>query len=359
MGGLGGDDEQAVEAVASARRHGRKRRRFAQVLLVVSGIVLLLAALVWTQRRSIADNIVRRELEKRGVAARYRVAEIEFGRQRLVDVVLGDPRAPDLVADWIEVDTSVSLNGAQVTGARLGQARLRGTLRPDGTVSFGQIDRLLPPPSGKPFALPDFNVAVEDGRIRLATPYGLIGAKLAGQGNLADGFTGQLAAVSERLSHNGCGIDRLAANLSLRTATTGPSFSGPIRARMASCGDVRLAAPVIDVDARVSSAFDHWRGTARIAADRVAAPQTQVAGLAGTVAIDGSAQGTTGSVDLASQAFVLPQLAGDGLSIAGRYTVGGVPAFEGRVGARGSRLPAATLTRIAGVGDRAAGTPAP
>ncbi|MFD1036566.1 YdbH domain-containing protein [Sphingomonas hankookensis] len=346
-----------MEAVASPPRHGRKRRRFAQVLLVVCGIVLLLAALLWTQRRPIADNIVRRELEKSGVAARYRVAEIGLGRQRLVDVVLGDPRAPDLIADWIDVDTSISLNGAKVTGARVGQARLRATLRPDGTISFGQIDRLLPPPSGKPFALPDFDVAVDDGRIRLATPYGLIGAKLAGKGNLANGFTGQLAAVSERLSLNGCGIERLAANLSLRTATTGPTLAGPIRARAAACSEVRLAAPVIDADATLSPGFDRWRGQARVQAERIAAPQTQVAGLVGTIGFDGSPQGTTGMLDLASQAFALPQLAGDGLAIAGRYAVGGLPAFDGRVGTRGARLGTTTLAQILQVGQGAAGTP--
>lgn len=357
MDGLGGDDDLTGETVASPRRHGHKRRRFAQVLLVVCGIVLLLAALLWTQRRPIADNLVRRELEKRGVAARYRVAQIGLGRQRLVDVVLGDPRAPDLIADWIEVDTQVSLNGAKVTGARVGQARLRATLRPDGTVSFGQIDRLLPPPSGKPFALPDFDVAVDDGRIRLATPYGVIGAKLVGRGNLANGFTGKLAAVAERLSLNGCGIDRLAANLSLRTAGTGPSLSGPVRARAAACGDVRLVGPVVQAEARLSPAFDRWRGRAEVAAERIAAPRTQLSALSGTIGFDGGAQGTTGTLDLASGDFVLPDLSGQGLSIAGRYAVGGVPAFDGRIGARGARLSAAMVARIAGGADAAAGTP--
>lgn len=343
--------------MASPRRHGRRRRRFAQVLLVVSGIVLLLAGLLWTQRKPIADNLVRRELEKRGVAARYRVAQIGLGRQRLVDVVLGDPKAPDLIADWIEIDTDVSLNGAKVTGARVGQARLRATLRPDGTVSFGQIDKLLPPPSGKPFALPDFDVAVDDGRIRLTTPYGLIGAKLAGRGNLADGFTGKLAAVAERLSRNGCAIDRLATNLSLRTAATGPSFSGPIRARAAACGDVRLVAPVVRADATLSPGFDRWRGRAEVAAERIAAPRTQVVALSGTIAFDGHAQGTTGTIDLNSGDFVLPQGAGQGLSIAGRYDIGGVPAFDGRIGARGARLSPAMVAQIARMGDVAVGTP--
>ena len=357
MGGLGGDDDLAGEAVASPRRRGVRRRRFAQMLLVVCGIVLLLAALAWTQRKPIADNLVRRELEKRGVTARYRVAQIGLGRQRLVDVVLGNPDAPDLIADWIEVDTNVSLNGATVTGARVGRARLRATLRPDGTVSFGQIDRLLPPPSGKPFALPDFDVAVDDGRVRLATPYGVIGAKLAGRGNLANGFTGTLAAVAERLSLNGCGIDRLAANLSLRTAATGPSLSGPVRAQSAACGDVRLVGPVVRAEAQLSPAFDRWRGRAGVAAERIAAPRTQLAALSGTIGFDGRAQATTGMLDLASGAFVLPDLAGQGLSIAGRYEVGGVPAFDGRIGARGARLSQGLVAQILRSADAAAGTP--
>ncbi|WP_235530542.1 intermembrane phospholipid transport protein YdbH family protein [Sphingomonas sp. Leaf62] len=357
MGGLGVDDDRAEQAEASPRRAGRRRRRFARVLLVICLLVLALAALLWTQRRSIADDIVRRELERRGVTARYRVAEIGFGRQRLVDVVLGDPRAPDLVADWVEVDTRVDLNGAQVTGARVGQARLRATLRPDGTVSFGQIDRLLPPPSGKPFALPDFNVAVDDGRVRLATPYGLIGAKLAGRGNLANGFVGRLAAVSERLSLNGCGVDRLALNVSLRTATTGPSLTGPVRARQAACGEVRLGSPVIRLDAKLAPAFNGWRGQADVSAAAVAAPQTRVADLSGQIGFEGTAQGTRGTLDLASGAFDLPQLDGAGLSIAGRYQVGGVPAFEGRVGARGARLADAMVTQIEGSGTAANGLP--
>ncbi len=357
MGGLGVDDDRAEQAEAPPRRAGRRRRRFARVLLVVCLLVLALAALLWTQRRSIADDIVRRELERRGVTARYRVAEIGFGRQRLVDVVLGDPKAPDLVADWVEIDTRVDLNGAQVTGARVGQARLRATLRPDGTVSFGQIDRLLPPPSGKPFALPDFDVTVDDGRIRLATPYGLVGAKLAGRGNLANGFVGRLAAVSERLSLNGCGIDRLALNVSLRTTATGPSLTGPVRARQAACGDVRLDSPVIRLDAKLAPALDRWQGQADVAAAAVAAPQTRVADLAGKVGFDGTAQGTHGKLDLASGAFDLPQLDGAGLSIAGRYQVGGVPAFEGRIGARGARLADPMVAQIEASGTAADGLP--
>ena len=67
-----------------------------------------------------------------------------------------------------------------------------GGLSIDGKLTFGSIDRLLPPPTGKPFALPDQVVDVEDVTVRLDTPWGRIGFALRGQGNLSDGFRGGL-----------------------------------------------------------------------------------------------------------------------------------------------------------------------
>ncbi|WP_235525182.1 MULTISPECIES: YdbH domain-containing protein [unclassified Sphingomonas] len=353
--GLSGGDSDAV--TTDARPRGRMRRRFVRVLLVVCLIVLSIAALLWTQRKPIADNLVRRELERRGVSARYRVAEIGFGRQRLVDVVIGNPSRPDLVADWVDVDTNIGLNGARVTGARVGQARLRATLSPDGTVSFGEIDKLLPPPSGKPFALPDFAVAVNDGRIRLTTPYGIVGLKVAGKGRLRDGFTGRLAAVSEALALNGCKIERLASALSVRIVGGRPSVTGPVRAQRAACGEVAVVAPVADLDLSLGEAFDRWRGKAGIRAARVTAPTTRVADIAGTIAFDGRAGATRGTIDLTSGAFALPQASGAGLGIDGRYALEGAPAFEGRVSAAGVTLPRATIASIASAGRVAAGSP--
>ena len=40
--------------------------------------------------------------------------------------------------------------------------RLKGRLLPSGRVSWGQIDKLLPPPSGRPFRLPDLTVDLAD-----------------------------------------------------------------------------------------------------------------------------------------------------------------------------------------------------
>ena len=90
----------------------RPRRRFRMPLrrprwaLVVTGLVLLLALIVtvvWMSRLRIASDVIRRELDRRGVQASYRVTGIGLQKQRLEDVVIGDPRNPDLTARWVEV----------------------------------------------------------------------------------------------------------------------------------------------------------------------------------------------------------------------------------------------------------------
>ena len=62
---------------------------------------------------------------------------------RLVNVVIGDPANPDLVADWLEARTAVGLSGPYLTGVRGGHVRLRARWV-DGRLSLGSIDRLRP-----------------------------------------------------------------------------------------------------------------------------------------------------------------------------------------------------------------------
>ena len=80
---------------------------------------------------------------------------------------MGDPRHPDLVADWMETRTRMTLSGPEVTGVRAGRVRLRGRLI-DGRISLGTLDKLMggAGSSGTPFQLPKLDVIVQDGGIR-------------------------------------------------------------------------------------------------------------------------------------------------------------------------------------------------
>ncbi len=150
-------------------------------MLVVALVLLGGLIALWTQRKPIAASYIDKALTGYGVPARYRIADLGFNRQRLTNVSIGDPAHPDLVADWIELRTSIGLSGATVTAIRAGHVRMNARLV-DGKLSLGAIDKLMPAPSGKPFTLPALYADVEDARIRLVAPQGVIGLKLSGKG---------------------------------------------------------------------------------------------------------------------------------------------------------------------------------
>jgi translocation and assembly module TamB len=334
----------------------RPRRRRARVLLGTSLLVPVALAAVWVVRRPIAEGFIDRELARAQVPARYDIADFGLAGQRLTNVVLGDPTHPDLVADWVETRTGVGLSGPYLVGVRAGHVRLRGRLV-GGHVSLGAIDRLLPAPSGKPFALPALHVNVADARMRLETPQGLVGLKLSGAGVLTNGFRGSLAAVSNRIVVGGCVASRLAVAVRLRIDSDQPRFVGPVRAGRASCGTTQVAEVAATVDLGLSAAFDRWRGKARLATATARAPGVTLGGVGGTIAFDGSAAATAGTLDLTGTGVAADAARARRLQLAGAYRVGRETQFDGTVRAGGAAVAATLVARVTAAGRSAAGTP--
>ena len=96
--------------------------------LLVLAVVL---AGLWLARKPIARGFIDRKFADAHVPARYTIEELALGHQRLTSIVIGDPRNPDLVADWVELETSVGLErragawGSGGTGSREGADRRR------------------------------------------------------------------------------------------------------------------------------------------------------------------------------------------------------------------------------------------
>ena len=65
-----------------------------------------------------------------------------------------------------------------------------------GKVSWGQIDKLLPPPTDKPFQLPDFVARRRRQQHCPGDAVRSVGIALQGAGNLSGGFKGRMAAAS-------------------------------------------------------------------------------------------------------------------------------------------------------------------
>ncbi|HVI99197.1 MAG TPA: YdbH domain-containing protein [Sphingomonas sp.] len=356
-------DEDEDEAAAEAAPTPRRRRAVPRIgrlrWWLIGGSALVLVPLVglWIERKPIAASYVDQMLAEKGVKARYHIADLGLGRQRLTNLVIGDPAHPDLVADWVELSTDIGLTGASVTAVRAGQVRLRGKLV-DGTLSLGAIDRLLPPPSGKPFALPALDVTVDDARMHLETPYGVVGLKAAGRGRLDDGFSGHVTAVAETLALSGCTADRLVALLRVSITDARPTLTGPLSAGTVTCGDTKIDGARSIVAATLGERLDRWQGRARLRITSARTPAAQAHEIAGSVDFEGSPSRTSGSVDLATGAVVSADVAAARLSLAGGYRVeNGFLAFQGSAGARNARLADAWRVRIGKAADSAQGSP--
>lgn len=332
---------------------------------VVAGVLLLMLGLVvlglWLARKPIATGYADRWLARADVPVRYTIGNLGFGRQRLTGVVIGDPAQPDLVADWLETRTAWGLRGPYLAQVRGGHVRVRARWA-DGRLSLGSIDRLLPAPSGKPFALPALDIDVKDARARVATPWGVVGAKLSGRGRLDGGFDGQLALVSAKLGGT-CAAIAPAAIWQVRTASPG-LFSRARTVRLqgsAQAGGLACAGAVAgytNTNGTVEIALGRtvtWSTRTDLAATALRHPGGSARTLTGKVELAGGGRGATGHVALQAS-----HVAGQGLS-AGRVTLDGNvnravarSAFDGTLNWVDTRWNAASLRRLAGAGQ---GTP--
>ena len=124
---------------------GARLRCFAALGLLLLLVVAI--AVVWVERRPIATHFLKGEFERRGVTAKYHLDRVGFRTQQVSDLVIGDPKRPDLVAKHAIIQMRLKWDGSfEVYRVVARGVRLRGRLV-HGRVSWGQIDKLLPPPS--------------------------------------------------------------------------------------------------------------------------------------------------------------------------------------------------------------------
>ena len=284
--GLIGKAEDAHLVEPAVIHDGRGWRRVWKIPRL--GLLLLLALAVvafnalWIWRKPIAENIIENELERRGVEATYTLDRIGLHNQRISDLVIGDPNNPDLVARSALIQMRFKWNGSvEVYRIFARGVRLRGTLLESGRLSWGQIDKLLPPPSGKPFRLPDIVLDLADTQIRLDTPYGRLGFAVAGRGNLTGGFKGRLASASPELDVGACSLESLRSNVAVAVVARRPQVRGPVAADSFTCPASRMAmvSPRLEIDSSFGEAFEEFDGKGRLAVASLAAGDNGLANL--------------------------------------------------------------------------------
>ncbi len=203
-------------------------------LLIATGIGL------WFSRETIADDIIRQQLEAYDIPASYEIERIGGRTQILSNVVLGDPGRPDFTAERVLVRLRHRFGLPEIAGVTLVEPRIYGSYR-EGELSFGSLDPLLFGPSDQQPSLPNLQLAIRDGRGLVETDYGPVGLKLEGSGLVSHAWSGIVAASAPALDLPGCAARGATAYGALTTSSGEPKFEGPLRLAELTCPGSRLA----------------------------------------------------------------------------------------------------------------------
>ncbi|WP_420142228.1 intermembrane phospholipid transport protein YdbH family protein [Sphingomonas sp.] len=247
--------------------HARGGRRFLRVLAIagaaIAGLVLLALLILWLLRFRIATDLVDRKLAAADVPASYRLTRLGPFLQRLEDVRIGAPDAPDLTARRIDVTIGYGLTGPAVRAITVDGVRLRARIGPGG-FSLGTIDRLLPATRGGQTRLPDLDLTIGDTHVALATPNGAFDLAVEGSGNPRRVFRGTAQARATALRLASCRLAAVRADVRIGAEQGRPHVAGPIRIGRTNCPALRLGAGVARVEASSNQTFDRVALVARL-----------------------------------------------------------------------------------------------
>lgn len=252
----------------------------------VIGVGVLLAVAVgaaWLSREEIAGNLIQRQLDSLGLPARYEIVSIGPSEQVIRNLVIGDPRRPDLTVKELRVATRLAWGLPGIGRITVVKPRLYGSYR-GGKVSFGSLDKALFTGEGGPFTMPDLDLGIVDGRALIDSDHGRIGVKLAGEGALRGGFSGEVAALSPMLSGGGCTAGRTTFYGKLTTSAARPRFKGPVRVQDLACGGqaLRLAHAGAQLDLTLDEALDGGEATVGLSAGAAGYGAQRISGLSAT-----------------------------------------------------------------------------
>jgi hypothetical protein len=269
---------EPLEAPEEAAPPPRRKRRWRVLALL---LVLAMAA-VWLARERIANRIIVGQLEELDLPATYELEKVSATRQVLSNVVIGDPKRPDMTIERVEIETVPTFGLPTIGEVMLVRPRLFGTYKA-AKASFGTLDKLIFAQSERPPGLPDLNLVVVDGGGRLDSDFGTIGIMADGKGNLRNGFAGTLAAVAPVLEGGGCKAGRTTLYGKLASADARLGFSGPLRFAGLACKAQGLAVKdgAVQLDLKAGEAFDAVDGTYALSSNTLGWQGTRLARLGG------------------------------------------------------------------------------
>ena len=333
-----------VESEGETGRHRSWGRIALWVGVGILVLVVIALALAWIQRRPIARDILERELAKSGVEGRFELDRVGLRTQQLSNLRIGDPENPDLTAERVQIQMRPEWDGSiDVYRIVARGVRLRGRVLPDGSVSWGELDKLLPEPSGEPFSLPDVAVDIADSSIALRTPWGPLGFAIRGSGNLTGGFKGRFVSSSPRLQTEACTATNVRGAAAIEITARRPHVVGPLTADRFACpqSNFSIVEPRLRLDARFGESFDSFDAEARLMSQRLTAGVNSLAGLDGTITLEGNPKEAEGRVELEARGSRIGSVRAERTVLEGDYKLSiakGTLVMTGEYAARDASL---------------------
>ncbi|MBW8785587.1 MAG: YdbH domain-containing protein [Novosphingobium sp.] len=331
----------------------RRRRRWPVVLGAIGLVVLAAFLWAWLTRDEIAGNYIAAQLRKQGLRGTYQVVQIGPVHQILRNVVIGDPRRPDLTVEEVAVNIRYRLGFPKVGVITAVRPRLYGSLH-GGKWSFGSLDKVLfEGPSRAPFRLPNLEVAIYDGRGLIDSDYGPIGVKVQGFGRLRHGFKGILAAFAPQAQAGDCRLGRTTLFARVSIAHEQPRLEGPLRLAALSCPDRNIALSNIglELDATLDQSLRGGQGTLGLSSGAMVVGANRASGFNGTATLTYRRRGVTGKYNVLLRGLEMGQAKATTIGTEGTLrTQNGLANLEadGSIDAGGLRVGEALDATLAG-----------
>lgn len=286
-----------------------RSRWISRALIALLLIIVAVVAVAWFSREKIASNLIGDQLEQLSLPATYDVERIGPNEQVLTNIVIGDPDRPDLTIERVVVNLTYGFGAPNVALITVVKPRAYGSYR-DGVLSFGALDPVLFADTGEPPTLPDIPLRLVDGRALIESDFGPIGIKAEGEGQLNDGFAGNLAATAPTFDGGGCKARGATLYGKIATNAGKPEFSGPLRAKQLSCPEkgVSIRNAAIQLDGGSDAEFAVFSGEARFATGAASVAGNAVGGINGTLRASWRDKALTGTYSLAARSVGTAQL---------------------------------------------------
>ncbi len=353
------DEEIANDANDPVGRRFRFRL-FGTILLV---LILLGLIVLWISRTTLADNAIQSQLDEMDVTASYEIDDIGLRKQVIRNLVIGDPERPDMTAELVEVGNSLSIGGVGINWVRASGVKLFGRLE-NGKLSFGELDKFTDPEDDSPLALPDMWLGLTDAKLRIDSEYGVIGLALNGEGELHDGFRGEIAAISQNMDAGGCVLKKPTFFGEIAIRRKKPHLQGPLRLPAVACSSLDLTAEDFAAQVSVDLGEDlaSWSGNVGLIGGPLRYAEYSSQEIKASVDLAGDLKQSSGDVDLTASGLQSPYGRADVSRVKGPFSLGYGAApmtagFTGHPEIRGVRVAQNLLRQAGTLSASVAGTP--